>query len=416
MRWGAPSVHTAGIIVTLAWRNLWRNHRRTIIMLAAISVGAWAMIFMTALMRGMVNEMVRDGVRALPGHVQVHHPGYRDDPSVANRVAMTDAEISAALTAAGIERFAARVRVPAIVSSERESRGVTLLGVDPTQEAAIAAVGSAVSAGRKLESAEDTGVVIGARLADKLETDLGKRVVLMSQDPDNEVADRGFRVVGLFTATLAAHEETFVFVGRHTLQAMLGIGNGVSEVAVTQDDYRAAASLAARVRAAMKPGDEVLPWTELDPYLGAMMVMMDGFVVVWVVVIFLALSFGLVNTLVMAVFERVREIGLMLALGMRPASILGQIIVESILLLALGLAIGNAAAFGTAIPLRDGIDISVVAEGMEWFGAASVLYPEIETGDVVMANIVVLVLGFLASLSPAWRASRYQPVEAITKV
>ena len=143
---------------------------------------------------------------------------------------------------------------------------------------------------------------------------------------------------------------------------------------------------------------------------------MDGFVLVWVIVIFLALSFGLVNTLVMAVFERVREIGLMLALGMRPASILGQIVVESLFLLALGLMIGNLFAYLSVIPLTDGIDISAVAEGMEMFGASSILYPELELRDMTTANVVVLVLGLLASLSPAWRASRYEPVEAITKV
>ena len=130
--------------MTLAWRNLWRNHRRTIIMLAAISIGAWAMIFMTSLMRGMVNEMLRDGIRALPGHVQVHNPQYRDDPSVSNLVSMTGAEIESALAGAGIGRFTARVRVPGIISSERESRGVTLLGVDPLQEASVSAVGSNV--------------------------------------------------------------------------------------------------------------------------------------------------------------------------------------------------------------------------------------------------------------------------------
>ena len=159
-----------------------------------------------------------------------------------------------------------------------------------------------------------------------------------------------------------------------------------------------------------------LPWQELDTYLGTMLGVMDGFVLVWVVVIFLALSFGLVNTLVMAVFERVREIGLMLALGMRPSSILAQIIVESILLLVIGLSVGNALAFASIVPLKGGIDISIVAEGMEMFGASSVLYPEMQMNDVILANIVVLVLGFLASLSPAWRASRYEPVEAITKV
>jgi ABC-type lipoprotein release transport system permease subunit len=143
---------------------------------------------------------------------------------------------------------------------------------------------------------------------------------------------------------------------------------------------------------------------------------MDGFMLIWVVVVFLALSFGLVNTLVMAVFERVREIGLMLALGMKPASILGQIIIESMLLLSVGLVIGDTLAWVTVKPLESGIDISVVAKGMEMFGASSVLYPKLYLDDVILSNVVVLVLGFLASLSPAWRASRYEPVEAITKV
>ncbi len=404
------------IVVTLAWRNLWRNHRRTIIMLAAISIGAWAMIFMTSLMRGMVNEMLRDGIAALPGHVQVHHPEYRDDPSIGNLVSMTSVEVGDAFSSVDIKRYSARVRVPAIVSSERDSRGVTLVGVDPAGEVSIGAVGNNITEGRGLEGPDDTGVVLGRKLALKLETEVGKRIVLMSQDPDNEVADRGYRVVGLFAANLVAHEEAYVFAGRETVQKMLRIDDHISEIAVMGDDYRIVEPLLAKVRAAMSEEDEILPWTELNAYLGTMMGVMDGFVLVWVIVIFLALSFGLVNTLVMAVFERVREIGLMLALGMRPSSILGQIIVESIFLLVLGLALGNALAFGSIIPLRDGIDISIVADGMEMFGASSVLYPELEMGDVIMANIVVLVLGFLASLSPAWRASRYEPVEAITKV
>ncbi len=147
-----------------------------------------------------------------------------------------------------------------------------------------------------------------------------------------------------------------------------------------------------------------------------MLKVMDGFVLIWVIVIFLALSFGLVNTLVMAVFERVREIGLMLALGMKPAHILGQIIIESMSLLIIGLAIGDLLAWATIVPLQSGIDISAVAKGMEMMGASSILYPQLRLEDVVLANVVVLVLGFFASLSPAWRASRYAPIEAITKV
>jgi ABC-type lipoprotein release transport system permease subunit len=160
----------------------------------------------------------------------------------------------------------------------------------------------------------------------------------------------------------------------------------------------------------------VRPWRELERYLGSMLDMMDGFILVWIVVVFLALAFGLVNTLVMAVFERVREIGLMLALGMTPGHIRAQIVAESSLLLALGLGIGNLLAWITITPLQSGIDLSIVGQGMELWGASSVLYPALRWQDVAQANVVVLLLGFIASLSPAWRASRYEPVEAITKV
>ena len=409
-------MHMFFVLSRLAWRYLWRNHRRTIVMLSAIAVGTWAMIFMTALTRGMVDQMIADGISVIPGHVQIHNPDYLDDPSVNNRIAYTDTELTARFGDAGFSSWASRVRVPAVVTSERESRGVTLLGIDPEAERSFSFVDYADVEGRFLEGPDDKGVVIGAKLADTLETRVGKRIVVMSQDPDNEIADRGFRVVGLFHAEMEATEESYAFIGKHTAQDMLRIGDTVSEVVFVGDDYRDVEPVFDKVAAQVDDSVLVSRWTEVDTYLGTMMGMMDGFMLIWVIVIFLALSFGLVNTLVMAVFERIREIGLMLALGMKPAMILGQIIIESMMLLAVGLLIGDLLAWATIKPLEGGIDISVVAKGMEMFGASSMLYPNLDIDDVILANVVVLVLGFLASLSPAWRASRYEPVEAITKV
>ncbi len=409
-------MHTLRILLLLAWRNLWRNHRRTLIMLSAVIVGVWAMIFMTALTMGMVNDMIEDSISVLPGHVQVHHPDYLDDPNIANLLPMPDAAIEERFGSAGFLAWSSRIKVPAVVSSERDSRGVTLLGIDPQREETMSFVDYDAVEGRFLEGPADDGIVIGRKLAKTLETRLGKRVVLMSQDPDNDIADRGFRVVGLFGADVAAYEEQYVFAGKETVQKLLGVGDRVTSVVVLGDDYRDVEPLYTRVSALVDDSVTVSRWTELDTYLGTMLRVMDGFVLVWVVVIFLALSFGLVNTLVMAVFERVREIGLMLALGMKPSSILGQIVIESMMLLAIGLTIGNLLAWLTIKPLESGIDISVVAEGMAMMGAASVLYPQLRLEDVVLANTVVLLMGFFASLSPAWRASRFQPIEAITKV
>lgn len=406
----------SAILFRLAWRNLWRNHRRTLIMLMAIVLGTWAMIFMTALIRGMVTQTIQDGIDALPGHVQVHNPDYRDDPSIANLLPIPDSELSARFAGAGFAGWATRVRVPAVITSEYESRGVTLVGADPGRERGLTFVDYDAVDGRFLDSPGDEGIVIGRKLANKLDTGLGKRVVVMSQDPDNDIADRGFRVVGIYKAGVSALEDQYVFAGKTAVQELLGIADRVSELFVLGKDYRDVESVYDRTKALVDGGVIVERWYDIDEYLGAMLKVMDGFVLVWMIVVFLALSFGLVNTLVMAVFERVREIGLMLALGMKPRYILGQIVIESLLLLALGLVAGTVLAWASVQPIRDGIDLSIVGEGMEMWGMSTQLYPELLVSDVVLANVVVLVLGFLASLSPAWRAAHYEPIEAITKV
>ena len=406
---------TLPVIIRLSWRNLWRNHRRTVIMLAAIATGVWAMIFMTALMRGMVDDMIANGIRNLPGHIQVHHPDYRDDPSVANSINQPTGLLFDALKSSGVAAWTGRIRVPAVISSERDTRGITLLGIDPETEQTVSFGPDQIIEGRFLEGPDDKGLVVGAKLLKRLETRLGRRVVVMSQDPENTVVDRGFRIVGVFKGRLEALEETYILTGRTTVDTMLGTGGKISEIAVLGHNYRNVDDLAQTIAIGAGPDLEALPWFELDSYLGTMLTVMDGFVLVWMIVVFLALSFGLANTLSMAVFERVREIGLIQALGMRPSTIINQILIESFFLLVIGLIPGNLLAVVAIKPLEGGIDLSILAQGMEMFGSGSVLCPALRKRDMVMANSVVIVLGLLTALLPAWRASKLDPVEAINK-
>ena len=413
MAWtGALSLRAMSV---LSWRYLWRNYRRTLIMLLAISVGVWAMIFMTSLMRGMVDQMIEDGIDALPGLLQIHNPAFRDDPGIENSMPPPQPRLLRALDSPPVEAWTGRVKAPAMISSERNTRGVLLLGVDPAGEIALGFDPASIVQGRFLDGPRDEGLVVGRRLLERLETDIGKRVVIMSQDPNNNIADRGFRIVGVFEAKLTSLEEAQVYAGLATVQELLDMGADISEIAATGTDYRDVQPLLDPIRQAAGSAYDVLPWTRLDSYLGLMLGVMDGFVLVWIVVIFMALSFGLVNTLMMAVFERVREIGLMQALGMKPSAILYQVLLESLMLLALGLLLGNLLALATIVPLREGIDLSVVADGFEMMGASSTLYPALTARDLLMANSVVIVLGILTSLLPAWRAARYRPVEAIAK-
>jgi ABC-type lipoprotein release transport system permease subunit len=397
----------------LAWRNLWRHKRRTLVMLFALVLGIWSMIVMAALIRGSMEQQIQKEILNLTGHVQVHAPGYRDDPAVEHRFAVTP-ELASALRARGIVAAGARVRVPAVISSERESAGVVLVGIDPPAERGLSFISRAVTDGAYLSAPDDPGLLLGRKLAEQLETGLGRRVVLMSQDAGNRIADRGFRVVGIFDAEPQAMETGYVFIGLGVAQQMLGIGADVSEVAVMTPDRKGLEGIVASLRAAA-PGQDVAPWTELQPLVVLMEKLHNVVLLIWFAVVFTAMAFGLVNTLLMAVFERTREFGLFQALGMPPRFILGQVLAESLILLGIALALGNLASWLSVASLKGGIDLSMFAEGLEMVGMSPVMYPALAAGDVTAANVIVVILGVLASLYPAWRASRYVPVEAITR-
>ncbi|HEU5339464.1 MAG TPA: ABC transporter permease [Sulfuricaulis sp.] len=402
------------LLLTLAWRNLWRHTRRTLMILFAFALGVWSMIVIAAITRGSMEQQLDNSILNLTGHIQIHVAAFRDDPVIEHRFTPPPA-IEAALAGESVTAWARRVRVPGVISSERESAGVTLIGIEPERETGLSFITTAITEGRLLESSDDPGLLLGRKLAERLETGLGRRVVLMSQDVNNQVSDRGFRVVGVFDTQPRQMEEAYVFIGRATAQQMLKLDDRISEVAVMTADRDRLEEPLARLRAAA-PALDVQPWTVLEPLLMLTRKITDVILIIWYAIVFAAMSFGLINTLLMAVFERTREFGLFQSLGMRPAHILGQVLAESLILLALALVSGNLLAAATVYALRDGIDLTSVAEGMELVGVAPVIYPAWSAGDLAAANLLVFVLGLAASLYPAWRAARHVPVEAITRV
>ncbi len=401
------------LLGTLGWRNLWRHPRRTLIILFAITLGVWFMVISAAMMIGLIEQQLNDTIFNLTGHAQIHHPKFRDDPAVEHSMPLPNKKLLETLDGGEVTQWSARVRLPAIVMSERESRGVTLVGIDPTREIGLSFIGNPVVEGRSLESIEDNGIVIGQRMAEKLETRIGKRIVIMLQDKTSEVADRGFRIVGLFKAELEATETAYVFTGLSTAQTLVGMANEISEISLVTRSREKLDPLVARLRKAT-PQFESLSWQELEPLVVTAMAVYENFIFIWYLIIFVAMAFGLTNTMLMAVFERTREIGLLQALGMRPRFIVGQVMLESLILLFLGVLLGNLIGWLTTdIILRDGVDLSAFARGTEQFKIGSTMYFIWRLEDLLTIDVLVIVLGLLASLYPAVKAARYVPVEAI---
>ncbi len=408
------------MMARLAWRNLWRNPRRTGIILVAIVVGVVSMLGMAAFTRGVLDSMIDNGIATLTGHVSIAAPGYRADPVVAHVIA-DPGTVTAALAAQLPEgsRWATRVRVSGVAQNARHSAGIMLVGIDPAAERDVSFIGDGVVAGEPLAAGDDSGVVIGrAALAD-FETDIGNKLILLAQGTDGETAARAFRIRGVFRAETEGAEKRFVFVNRAAAQEMLGLGDAVSEVSAVLPGGAAGAAgadaAADAVRLSLGGGVAVSTWRQLLPIVDAYLSMIEGVMIVWYVVVFLAMSFGLVNTILMAVMERMREFGLLTALGMRGRLIIGEVMVEAALLLLLGTALGTLATLATIAWFADGIDLTGASDAAELIGMSRIVVPRVTLYDAALANLVVIVLGLGVSFYPAWRAARFTPVEAMAR-
>jgi len=378
------------------------------------------MVVLGALWQGMVNQMIKNGVATMTGHLQIHQKDYRNDPVVENSIPDPD-RVEKVLGEHLPEKTAwsSRIRVTAVAANARHSAGVTIIGIDPDREAAVSFIAGAVRQGRYLQADDRYGILIGRALADKFATKLGRKVVLMSQNTEREIGSRAFRITGIFRAEMEATEKQLVFITKPAARKLLKLGVGVSEYSIVlpEEDPPDLETLVGTLRANLSADDLVEGWPEILPMVKTYVELIQSWNWIWYLVVFIAMGFGIVNTMLMAVYERMREFGVLKALGMQPGWIVKDVLTESFFLLLGGMLIGNGAAFLTVLIFsRTGIDLSAFAAGAEYAGIAKIIYPALSFRDVGFANLMVFLLGMLISLYPAIRAARFTPVEAMTHI
>ena len=398
------------VLLQLSWRNIWRHRRRNGMLFAAILVAVATVVLANALIRGWQVQMLETVVNNLTGHVKVLAPGYRSDPSIAHSFVLPK-QYRPPLAPGLLDSWTSRVRVPGVILSERDTRGVQLLGIDPAVEQTISFLGDVSLEGEYLQDENDRRVLLGVALAQRLNTGIGRRIVLMTLGSDGRNREAGFRVAGLFRASSSGLEKAFVFTGRRALQEML------NTEAVTELSLRLANNndrlLARDTLRAGFAQQEVSTWEELEPQAARMFEFADTAILIWFSIMMTALAFGLVNTLITAVMERVRELGMLRAIGMRPSMVVLQVVVESLMIVILGVLLGIGLGTLLVQLLADGIDLSQWADGIQGYYMSSLLVPRLMFSDLVLVAVLSMVFGLLAAAWPAWRAVQLQPLEAM---
>ena len=399
------------LLLQLSRRNLFRHRRRNAMLLLAICFAVGGVTVMNSLIRGFQYDMRESAVANLTGHIKVLAPGYRDDPNIEKSFELAK-DWQPNIPAEELEGWAARIRIPAVIMSERETRGIQLVGIDPAQEH-ISFLGDTPYEGEWLEDGEDRRVLIGAELARQLETKVGRRLVLITQGLDGRNREAGFRIAAVYDAEGTSLEKMFVFTGVSALQKMVD-AEVFTEVSIKLANHSQEFSFKS-VLLDFFVGLEVFDWQELEPQTAAMFILADSAIFIWFGVMMGALIFGLVNTLITAVMERIREFGMLRALGMRPSAVIIQVVLESTLIMTVGVLIGLALGWLLVLMLGDGIDLSQWAEGVELAGMRSLLVPRLLVADMILVAGLSLFFGILAALYPAWRAVKIKPLEALRR-
>ena len=415
-------ITTAGLLMRLGWRNLWRYKRRNATLSIAVAVAVASLMLGAGFLRGWQSGLQEDVIDALVGDIKITRTGFLENPRAALAFLMPE-HLPAALDAFHVQ-WSARLVLPVVVMSERETRGVQLAGIDPEKDVPTTFLRRTRIIGRGLSGPNDSGLLMGAELARRLETGIGKRVVIRLEQKDGTSHEAGLTIRGLFDSDGTGQELAFAFVGRDVLQRMVGGGALVSEIALRVPEAQQPGWV--RALGEQLPGMEVPgvssaatsrlemhTWRQLVPQAAAMVDLADALIWILSVVLMIALAFGVANTLIAAVFERTQEIGLLHVLGMARRAIVGQVVLESLWIMLLGLAGGlllGAACLGW---LHNGIDLSRWSQGVEAAGVHSHMMFKLLPRDVAAIAAVVIVLGVLGSLYPAWRAVKLDPLEAL---
>ena len=406
-------------LARIAWRNLWRHKRRTLITAAGMGLAMGFVLGIACMQDGMFNTMADVMIRQKSGHVQLSHPDWPSQQLMYDTLPQTT--LSAVQSTAGAVGAVGRLFAYGLAASEDGSLGARYVGLEPQAERKIRPFEDNITTGRWLGTEAAGEVVIGAEMARELDLDLGGELVFLGQAADGSMANELLTVVGMFSTGINQMDRSGAYLHLTDMQRILALDEQVHQVLVLGEDFEQADDLALAVRGQVDGMDDVLvrTWKDADPTTAQMMGMRDVGLFIMLAIVFSVAGLSVLNTMLMTVFERSRELGVLRAIGMSRLSMMLLVVLESLMLAAVATSVGLAlGAFLDFLLIEYGLPYETAeGEGLSWQG---ITFPPVIKGAFSLRPVVITVLflnvvAVLAALWPAYRVARVEPVEAMRK-
>lgn len=403
------------MIIKIAWKNIWRSRIRSLVVITAIALGLWAGVFASAFVNGMMEQKISSVIEMEMSHFQFHEKGFRDE--FESKLYMPEGEniLQTVSKDSLVKHTTGRIAAMVMLGSANQSGAIKAIGIDPSQEGLVTGLNNKVVEGKYFEGIKRNPILISTKTAEKYKIKVRSKIVLTFQDLEGEMTAGAFRVVGLFDTKNGMYDEMNAFVRKEDLSKLLKLPVGsLHEIAVLLDRHDNA-ELVANNYQELYPNKEVLPWMDLAIGMRYMVDMMGSYTTILVGIILIALLFSIINTMLMAVLERTRELGMLMAIGMTKGKVFLMIMYETIFLSFIGGPLGLLLSwlvvgyFGSA-----GIDLS--GAGYEEVGMPTIIYPTLLPKDYMQVSIMVVVMSIVAAIYPARKALGLNPVEAIRKI
>lgn len=410
------STKYSGMLVKVAWRNVWRNKVRSAVVVLAVGLGLWAGIFTASFMYGISMQRLNNIVNSQLSHIQLHHPAFAEDMDPAFQLENGIGVIKELEKNEKIKSVCGRTIASGMVASPRGNGGVVIKGVEPSEETQVTNVHEKIVEGSFFDDSKKKQIVIGEKLAEKLKVKLKRKVNLTVQSLNGDFIAESYVVVGIFKTSSSKYDEGNVFVRRDVLANMLGAEGAIHEIAFLLQD----ADLVDRVQTELKKKYTALAvesWKDLAPELDYINEIMDEYLRIFMVIILLAMAFGIINTMLMAVMERTREIGVLMAIGMNKARVFFMILLETVFLTLTGVPVGLLLSMATIRYFsKTGVDLSLFSKGLANFDVETIVYPSLDMSFYPTLIVMATVTALLAAIYPAYKALRLQPSSAIRAV